>query len=94
MRSGEAALSESAGRWVVTSSRTLASEAIVRPSGPRPSFDGGRGPYHAFESPTGPSASICVICGFSVDGFVMPSCFCVFVFAMLCALSVSLWFFG
>ena len=30
------------GRWVVTSRRTLASEAIVRSSGSRPSFDDGR----------------------------------------------------
>ena len=37
------ALFESEGRWAVTSRRTLASEAIVRLSGPRPLFDDGRG---------------------------------------------------
>jgi hypothetical protein len=37
-----AALSESAGRWAAASRRALASEAIVRPSGPRPSFDDDR----------------------------------------------------
>jgi hypothetical protein len=36
LRSSEAC----AVRWAVASRRTLASEAIVRPSGPRPLFDG------------------------------------------------------
>jgi len=90
-------LFESAGCWAVTSRRTLASEAIVRPSGPRPSFGDGWDLAMCLGLEKGHLRylrDLRVLC----DGsFVMPSCLCVLVFAMcaapclLCA-SVSLWF--
>jgi len=40
--SGEAALFESAGRWIGPSRRTFAFGTVTRFSGPWPSFDDGR----------------------------------------------------
>jgi len=75
------ALFESAGRWAVTSRRTLASEAIVRSSGPRPSFDDGWDLATCSGLEKGHLRDLRFLRG-RVIGVAMPSCLCVFVFAM------------
>ena len=92
-------LFESAGRWAVTSRRTLASEAIVRPSGPRPSFGDGWGLAMCLGLENDHQRYLRYLRALCDGSFVIPSCLCVLVFAMcvaLCALcaSVSLWLFG
>jgi hypothetical protein len=70
------ALFESEGRWAVTSRRTLASEAIVRLSGPRPLFDDGRGLATCSSLENGHLRylrDLWAIC----DGSVRSLCFCV-----------------
>jgi len=86
------ALFERAGLWAVTSRRTLASEAIVRPSGPRPSFDGGRDLATCSGLEKGHLRYLRDLRALCDGSFVMPLCLCVFVFVMcvaLCALCAS-----
>ena len=80
------ALFERAGRWAVTSRRTLASEAIVRSSGPRLSFDDGRDLATCSGLEKGHLRYLRDLRALCDGSFAMPSCFCVFVFAMCVAL--------
>jgi len=90
------ALFERAGRWAVTSRRTLASEAIVRSSGPRPSFGDGWDLAMCLGLENGHLRYLRDLRALCDGSFVMPSCLCVFVFAMssvfLSVSSVPLWF--